>query len=261
MKKVLFGVCCILFFAACKSGDKVSKTETQSEWEELFNGKDLTGWSPKIGGYEFGVNAMNTFQVHDGVIEANYDEYDTFTTQYGHLFYKEPFSSYHLEVDYRFKGNQTPGGAGWAVRNSGVMFHCQDPKTMTLSQYFPICVEFQFLGGNGKVERSTGNLCTPNSHVEIDGELVTTHCINSNSKTYHGDGWVTSGLIVYADSIVHHLIEGDTVMTYRHPIFDENGAEGNYHLKDGEPMKSGYIALQSESNPVEFRNVRIKRLK
>ena len=193
-------------------------------------------------------------------MDINYDEYDTFTVQYGHLFYEKPFSSYHMEVEYRFKGEQTPGGQGWAFRNSGIMFHSQHPNTMGKDQFFPVCVEFQFLGGNGTDERSTGNLCTPNTHVHMDGELRKTHCMNSDSPTYHGDQWVTAGLIVYGDSIVHHLIEGDTVMTYTKPIFDAVNMPKGASYEDGQPMVGGYVALQAESHPMEYRSVRIKEL-
>lgn len=246
---------------SCNNGAKSdSASQDKEDWQVLFNGENLDGWIPKIGGYEAGVNGLNTFRVKDGIIDVNYDEYDTFVNQYGHLFYKEPFSSYYLEVEYRFKGEQTAGGQGWAFRNSGIMFHAQDPNTMTLDQSFPICVEYQFLGGNGTDERSTGNLCTPNSHVTIDGKLVTDHCINSISPTYHGDQWVKAGLIVYKDSVIYHVIQGDTVMTYSKPIIDSTGMDKNAPFINGQAMTSGYFALQAESHPMEFRNIRIKNL-
>ena len=255
-----------IFCFSCKEGgekiDKENKKEKNlaNEWQILFNGENLDGWIPKVGGFDPGVNGLNTFRVNDGILDINYDEYDTFSTQFGHLFYEEPFSSYHMEVEYRFKGEQTTGGPGWAIRNSGIMFHSQDPMTMLKDQDFPICVEFQFLGGNGTDERSTGNLCTPNSHVTMDGELFTPHCVNSDSKTFHGDQWVTAGLIVYEDSIVHHLIEGDTVMTYTKPIYDAtNEPEGSAYI-DGQAMKSGYVALQAESHPMDYRSAKIKDL-
>jgi len=256
----------ILSIISCKESTENSTdveviSAQEDGWDVLFNGENLDGWTPKIGGYEYGDNAMNTFQVKDGILEINYDEYDTFTTQFGHLFYEKPYSSYHMIVEYRFKGDKTPGGQGWAYRNSGIMFHCQNPATMTLEQAFPICVEFQFLGGNGEDDRSTGNLCTPNSHVTMGDELVKTHCINSISDTYHGDQWVTAELVVYEDSIVHHIIEGDTVMTYFKPVYDEIDApDGDHEYVEGQPMTSGYVALQAESHPMEYRSVKIKEL-
>lgn len=141
-------------------------------WIQLFNGKDLTGWTPKIRGHELGVNYADTFRVENGVIKTAYDKYEgPFRGRYGHLFYKEPFSNYLLRIEYRFVGDQANGGPGWATRNSGVMIHGQDPKGMTKDQEFPVSIEVQFLGGDGKNPRQTGNLCTPGTNVVLDGKL------------------------------------------------------------------------------------------
>lgn len=167
-------------------------------WIQLFNGKDLTGWTPKIRGHEYGVNYADTFRVEDGVIKTAYDKYEgPFRGRYGHLFYKEPFSNYLLRIEYRFVGDQAKGGPGWATRNSGVMIHGQDPKEMTKDQEFPVSIEVQFLGGDGKNPRQTGNLCTPGTNVVMDGKLHTPHCTNSSSDTFHGDQWVTAEIEVH----------------------------------------------------------------
>jgi hypothetical protein len=41
-----------------------------------------------------------------------------FNGEFGHLFYKEPFSYYRLVAEYRFVGSQVSGGPAWAMRNS-----------------------------------------------------------------------------------------------------------------------------------------------
>lgn len=242
----------LLFLAAISLlGCKPTSPEeaTAEKWVSLFNGKDLSGWTPKFAGSEFGVNYKNTFRVSDGVIQVNYEEYDTFNEEFGHLFYKDPFDNYHLRLEYRFLGEQVPNGPGWAFKNSGVMLHCQAPETMEIDQDFPQCIEAQFLGGSGEEPRPTGNLCTPGTHVYLADTLTTTHCINSTSATYATEDWVRAELIVYGDSLIHHLIEGDTVMTYTRPVTD-----------DGVPVGSGYISLQAESHPLEFRNIEIRSL-
>ena len=244
---------------ACRSENKESSV-VKEEWTSLFNGKDLTGWTPKISGYVYGDNHNNTFRVVDSLLTVSYENYDTFTDQFGHLFYEKPFSSYHLKLEYKFYGDQAPGGPQWAYRNNGIMFHSQEPSTMELNQAFPVCMELQFLGGNGQDDRSTGNLCTPGSNVHIDGSLVTDHCINSTSSTYHGDQWVSAELIVYADSIAHHIIEGDTVFTYTHLQVGGGGEPDSYPDPEGTPMRSGYIAVQAETAPTAFRKIMIREL-
>jgi hypothetical protein len=232
------------------------------EWRPLFNGKDLDGWTPKIKGYELGDNHADTFRVEDGVIKVRYDKYTEFDGKFGHLFYKEKFSHYRLRVEYRFVGSQCKGGPGWAVRNSGVMFHCQDPKSMRKDQDFPVSVEFQLLGGLGKGNRPTANMCSPGTNVVLNGKLFTTHCTNSKSKTYNGDVWVTAEIEVNGGGIVRHYVEGELVLEYEQPQLDPKDADAKELIKDDKLiLEGGHIALQAESHPVEFRKVEIKVLK
>jgi hypothetical protein len=237
-------------------------SEAEENWVPLFNGQDMSGWIPKIRGYAAGENYGNTFRVEDGLLKVRYDAYDDFAQQYGHIFYEEPFSSYKLRVEYRFVGEQAPQGEGWAWRNSGIMVHGQSPESMGIDQDFPISIEVQLLGGPEEGERTTCNLCTPGTHVMIDGELVEQHCINSSSQTYRGDQWVTAEVIVYADSLIQHVVNGDTVLQYTQPQMG-GGVVNDYPedvKEDGKILSSGYISLQSESHPVDFRKVEILEL-
>ena len=236
---------------------KFYPSEDKIKWQELFNGKDLKDWTVKIRTHELGENFANTFRVEDGMIQVRYDGYAEFDQQYGHIFYKKPYSYYLLQVEYRFVGEQCPGGEGWALRNSGAMLHSQDPKTMLKDQDFPISIEAQFLGGNGKDPRSTCNLCTPGTNVVMADTLFTPHCINSKSETYHGEQWVKANFIVLGDEEVHHLVGKDTVISYYQPqIGGGNVSPVDPAVKiDGKLLKEGYISLQSESHPIDFRRV------
>ncbi|MFN3841177.1 MAG: DUF1080 domain-containing protein [Cyclobacteriaceae bacterium] len=235
--------------------------EKKEEWVSLFNGKNLEGWIPKISGYKAGVNYKNTFRVEDGILKVSYAEYDSFTREFGHLFYKEPYSHYRLRVEYRFVGEQPKGGQSWAFMNSGVMFHAQSAESMGVDQNFPVSLEAQFLGGTSDRQRSTMNLCTPGMHVNMADTLVTQHCISAKTRTYLPGEWVMTELIVYGDSIIHHVVEGDTVMTYTRPVVGGGYLPEGYPLAEGTPVKSGYIALQAESHPIEFRRVELMVLK
>ena len=232
-------------------------------WIQLFNGKDLTGWTPKIRGHELGVNYAETFRVEDGVLKVAYDKYEgPFRGRYGHLFFEEPFSNYLLRIEYRFVGDQAEGGPGWATRNSGVMIHGQNPKGMTKDQEFPVSIEVQFLGGDGTNPRPTGNLCTPGTNVVLDGKLHTPHCHNSSSETFHGDQWVTAEIEVHGGKLVRHKINGKTVLEYTQPQLDpeDENAKKLLEAGAGKILTGGTISLQSESHPVEFRKVEVKLL-
>jgi hypothetical protein len=237
----------------------------KKEWISLFDGKSLTGWVPKITGYEAGVNYGDTFRVENGVLKVVYDKdkYDTFAGRFGHLFYKTPFSHYVIAIEYRFVGEQAKDGPAWAFRNSGVMVHGQPVETMKKDQDFPICIEAQFLGGRGDgTARSTANLCTPGTNVVMNGQLETRHCINSSSKTFDGDQWVRAELEVHGGGEIVHKVNGETVLRYEKPQIGGGNVAGHDPAvkKDGEILTSGTISLQAESHPVEFRKVELLNL-
>lgn len=235
----------------------------QKDWVQLFNGRNLTGWTPKIRGYAAGENFANTFRVRDGNLGVSYDGYDEFKERFGHIFYKQPYSHYIVAVEYRFVGEQAKGGPGWALRNSGIMIHGQTPESMGKDQDFPISIEVQLLGGNGKDPRTTANLCTPGTHVVMNGKLLTQHCTNSKSQTYHGEQWVRVEVEVHGDSVVAHRVNGETVLTYEMPQIGGGTVSGfdPKVKKDGMLLHEGTISLQSESHPVEFRKVELLNLK
>ncbi len=245
---------------ACGSQAQVSNKAVKTPKAiQLFNGKDMKNWTPKIRLHEVGDNYANTFRVEDGLLKVRYDGYDNFNQQYGHLAYNKPFSYYVLRVEYRFVDEQTKGGEGWAWRNSGAMLHGQDPKTMLKDQDFPISIEGQLLGGDGKNERTNSNLCTPGTNVVIKEKLFTPHCLSSTSKTYHGDQWVTAEFVVLGDSLIQHILDGQVVLEYNKPQIGGKNVD-NYDPKqkiDGKLLDSGFIYLQSESHPIDFRKVEL----
>jgi hypothetical protein len=257
MKPAIYLSFLLLFFASCTS----SSDNNKDGWVSLFNGKDLQGWDIKISGYELNNNFKNTFRVEDGLLKVSYDEYEKFNNEFGHIFYNKSFSNYKLRIEYRFTGEQCPGGPSWAFRNSGVMLHSQSAASMGLNQDFPVSVEAQFLGGDGVTERHTSNVCTPGTNIVMNGLLITQHCNESTSKTYHGDVWVTAEFVVLGDKVIHHILEGDTVLTYNYPQVGGNSIPEGYPVAEGTLIKEGYICLQAESHPVEFRKVEILEIK
>ena len=227
------------------------------QWIQLFNGKDLSNWIPKFTGYELGVNYRDTFRAEDGVFKVSYDNWPDFDGEFGHIFYDESFSHYRLLVEYRFVGDQVNNGPGWAFRNNGVMLHGQSPESMTLDQEFPASIEVQLLGGNGTDERATANVCSPGTHYVKEGELITQHCINSSSATYHGDQWVTLEVEVRGDELIRHTVNGEMVFEYSMTQLDESDPDAQNLIGQGQPVtvSGGYISLQAESHPTEFRRI------
>ena len=232
----------------------------RKEWIQLFNGKNLDGWVVKITGYPLGENYANTFRVENGILKVSYDQYPEFANRFGHIFYRDrKFSHYIVAAEYRFVGNQVKGGPDWAFRNNGIMFHCQAPETMTKEQDFPISIEAQLLGGRDTGERSTANVCTPGTEIFRNGEMVKSHCFNSTSQTYRSDQWVRVEVEVLGSGSVRHIINGRTVLEYGN--LQIGGGNVSYFdpaiKKDGAPLAEGYLALQAESHPTEFRKIEV----
>ena len=254
----------IVFNIMLASGTCFSEPSDAEEWITLFNGQDLDDWIPKIRRHPAGANYLNTFRVDDGLLTVSYDGYNEFDEQFGHIFYKDSFSHYRLLVEYRFTGEQALNAPDWANRNSGVMVHSQDPKTMPPDQDFPISLEVQFLGGlsDGKA-RPTGNMCSPGTHIEYEGEFNDTHCISSTSPTFDGDQWVVAEVLVLGSEKIVHYINGQAVIEYTNTAYGGGVVSGHRpEMKpDGQPLREGYISLQSEGHPIQFRRVELLNLK
>ncbi len=260
MTKTFLLTVIILTIISCSN----QKEKRENKFMPLFNGKDLNDWTVKIHHHEVGDNFGNTFRVEDSVIRVRYDQYGDFNDQFAHLYFKQPYSHFHLKLEYRFVGELQRGAPDYTLRNSGVMFHSQDPRSMPKEQNWPISIEMQFLGGlsDGK-PRPTGNMCSPGTDIVFNGKKYDGHCLNSTSKTYDGDQWVKAELIVLGDSLITHIINGDTVLQYTKPTMGGGVVRGydSTIWQPDKPLISGFIALQSEGQPVDFRKVELKNLK
>ena len=131
--------------------------------------------------------------------------------------------------------------------------------SMAKDQDFPVSIEVQLLGGDGKTERTTSNLCTPGTNVVMDGKLILAHCTKSSSKTYHGPQWVTAEVEVRGNEVIRHILDGEVVLEYNEAEFDPRDEHAKeLSEKSGSLMLSeGTISLQSESHPVHFRKVEL----
>lgn len=256
-----------VFGLAALAAGCVSPAPAGEVWRPLFDGRTLDGWTPKIRGRALGDNYRDTFRVRDGAIAVSYDRYDTFSERFGHLFYKAPFTAYRLRFDYRFMTTGTPADTpGWAQANSGVMIHSQDPATMAVEQAFPVSVEAQLLGPAGATPRTNGNMCSPGTHVVIEGKLEIQHCINSKLPAPPNGEWAKFEVEVTPAGVVTQKVNGETAIVYSAVQLDPEG-----RMADSKPLiaaaggrlalDGGYISLQSEGAPIEFRNIEILELK
>lgn len=248
----------VLSASACTAMPQRGET-----WQSLFDGKTLNGWTPKIRGFPLGENYRDTFRVKDGAIAVSYDKYDQFGERFGHLFYEKPLTgAYKLRFEYRFSSSHPADTPAWAIANSGVMIFGQDPRTMAVDDSFPVSVEAQLLGPAPGQERYNGNMCSPGTHVVIDGKLEKTHCINSKYPADPNDRWITFEVDVSADGVVTQKVNGVTTIVYSDVQLDPEGKMANSKpliaAAGGKVMlEGGTISLQSEGNPIEFRKIEV----
>ena len=235
----------------------------QGQWERIFDGETLAGWTPKITGRAVGEDPLDMFVIEDGAIRVSYANYPKFEGEFGHLFWKAPLGAYRIRLEYRLLGETLPGVKEWQASNSGLMFHAQAPETMARDQAFPVSLEVQLLAVPRPTQEPTGNLCTPGTTVVFEGKRDPRHCILSSSPLLPLGRWHRLELEVLPNGEITHFIDGEPVLRY-------SGAELDPADADARPviaaaggklaLRRGYIALQSEGHPVEFRNIELQRL-
>jgi hypothetical protein len=226
----------------------LSASAAKENWVSLFNGENLDGWVVKVKGHELGENPGNIFRVEDGLLTVSYDAFEKFGGEFGHIFVDRPFSNYRLRLEFRFIGEQLPGGPDWAYANSGVMLHSQSPQSMEINQDFPDSFEFQFLGQKeGGQNRRLGHLFRCGGvQAKKNGEEIERRNSPSSHPAYPLGEWVAVEAEVRGDELIRHIVNGEVVLEYTH-----------LRNKDGSPRSEGYISLQAETHPVQFRNIEI----
>lgn len=254
-----FLLCLLAFLFSCTSTSKSTSNKNNQQWTSLFNGKNLEGWQIKIAGYPLNENFGNTFRVEDGILSIRYNQYDSFRNRFGALYFNRPFTNYRLRVEYRFVGETTPGAPSWGFRDGGIQYHAQAPSTVALEQQFPVCLEYNLHGGNGTEERPTGEICTPGTKVDINGQTAAAFCTPPVVKrTFHGDQWVTAEIEV-RDGVIKHFVNGEEIIQYTNPRYDTAHAVAKTLVVNGNNrLQSGYISLQSNSHPMDFRKIEIR---
>ncbi len=263
MKKLyILSLIALLLSTAIPLNASDNPTPGTDGWMSLFNGENLDGWTPKMAKHPLGYNYKNTFIVEDGILKANYDEYDSFDMQFGHLYTNNVYSHYRIRLDYLFTGKGLPDAPHWTALNSGIMIHCQSPLSVRLTQGFPVSIEGQFLAEGATAGTQTANIVTPGTHVTSNNKFTKEHIIDSSSQLFPLDTWVTFEAEVRGNESIVYFVNGEEVHRCENPVLDAEDQDGKALLEAGANIKLsfGHIALQAEGQPVWFRNIEIKPL-
>lgn len=232
-------------------------------WQPIFDGRTLTGWTPKITGLLLGEDPRGMFRAEDGAIRVSYAGYPRFGGEFGHLFFNRPLTAFRIRFEYRFSGNALQDAADWQHSNSGIMILGQAPQTIPRDQRFPVSLEVQLLGAQRPEVQPTGNLCTPGTNVVIAGRLVTEHCTLSSGPVVPNGRWVRAEVEVTRTGEITHFIEGVPVLRYGAPQYDPADPEARPLIAAAGGnllISGGYISLQAEGHPIEFRKIELMEL-
>lgn len=226
-------------------------------WVNLFNGKDLTGWVPLIHKHKVGENVYDTFRADsvNKVIKVLYDKYPNleFGGRCGNLYYNRRLTNYRIKVTYRFQEPLVKNPVGWSKNNSGLMIFGIDPATVTGDPEFPPLIEIQLLGSPS--QPGGGGTTSPN-YCEPGGMTMQQHtggCGNNGTgKTPNPAAqWTTVEADVHVTGqtkIYQHPDTTNAVLTMSGPRYQNAAVTG------------GYIALQSEGQPIEYKDILLKEL-
>ncbi|MBX3110386.1 MAG: DUF1080 domain-containing protein [Fimbriimonadaceae bacterium] len=200
---------------------------------ELFNGKDLTGWTMDVPALDNDPNGKVPFIVRDGKLVS-------LGTPGGHLLTTKEYRDYKLTVVYRFTGR--PG-------NCGVLVHAS--KLRRLSGMFPQSMECQMQSGDAGDFWCIGeDIVVPNMEIR-----------RGPREKWGVDGDKNRRIVNLTDNSEKPLGEWNT-MVIRCKGRDITIWVNGDLVNDGHDCTAdhGKIALQAEGTEVEFKSVTLENL-
>jgi hypothetical protein len=206
----------------------------QSQSQSLFNGKDLSGWYMDVPELDKDPLLRKPFIVREGMLVS-------LGTPLGHLITESEFENYRLEVEYRFPGE--PG-------NCGVLVHASSHRF--LYEMFPKSIEVQMMHENA------GDFWVIGEDIEVP-DMEARRGPKENWGVTEGKGRrilnLTDGSEKPLGEWNHMLIEcrGDEIKVW------VNGDLVNHGF--GSTATKGKIAIQAEGAEVEFRELRLEKMK
>lgn len=245
--------------SSCTRKPRTPVSAPTGQWVSLFNGKDLNDWTVKIAGEALNDNYRQTFRVEDGLLKVSYQQYEQFGNRFGSLFYNKKLSHYWIRAQYRFVGSAAAGAPGWTYKNSGIQLHGQSPESMRKEQEFPVAVEFDLVGSGYFGNRPTGDVCQNGTRVLIDHKPLEGQCSKLSDITIRDDRWTTALAEVDGGKLVRQIVDGGLVVEYSDLKLDKTNADAQRLIAGGadEALTSGYISIQSNGFPIEFRSIEI----
>lgn len=200
----------------------IASTSVSAQKVELFNGKNLNNWN-------FFLDTKSTakpaeiFSVEDAVITIK-------GTPFGYMYTKEMYDNFHLHLQWRWEKTAS---------NSGIFLFVQPgeklwPNAIEAQLCAGQAGDFVLLGGSDVSEFKT-------KPGEKRPDFPVVEKLNPSNEKPAGE-WNTADIYCRNGSIVV-VINGEV----------QNMGTQSMH-------KKGYIGLQSEGEPIQFRDIWLKKL-
>lgn len=268
----LYGTLVVFFFILISCG----RTSQRGDWQQLFNGKDLTGWDTYIGPafdaitgkrdtVSLGLN-IDPLKVFSVVQEDDQPALRISGERFGGLSTQREFENYHLKLDFKW------GKLKWvprknSKRDSGILYHAVGPHGADWG-YWMRSQEFQVQEGDcgdywgvagGSFDIPATEVDSGVYQYDPSAKLLTfregspngRHCIkNPDAEKPYGE-WNTLEIYCSGDTSVHVMNSKVVMVLYNSRQF-ENG--------DGIPLAKGKIQLQSEGAEVFYRNIALTNI-
>jgi hypothetical protein len=207
----------------------------EGEWVDLFNGRNLDGWRSYGGGAP-----NDAWVVEDGVLFLDVDA-DTDETTGGDLITEDQFENFELELEWKL----TEGG------NSGIFYGVREIEGQEVA--YETGIEMQILDDDrhvdGKAPETSAGAC---------------YALYGPAKdAVRPVGEFNKARLVVKDGHAEHWLNGQKIVEYEIGSEDWNRRVAASKFADWEHFakyRKGHIGLQDHTDPVWFRNIRIRQL-
>ena len=190
--------------------------------EKLFNGKNLDNWNLFVEKSD--ADPKDVFKVQDGVIRIE-------GLPMGYMYTREQYDNFKLHVEWRWVGKPS---------NSGVFLFVQDGE-----KTWPNAIECQLCAGDAGDFVLLGGSDIAEFRLQPGETRPAFPVVKKKRESSEKNAGEWNEMeITCRDGNIEVVVNG---------VLQNQGSQSLH--------KKGYIGLQSEGGPLEFRNVRLKRLK